>query len=95
MLLKITEFDSHEIENIVGKEENAVYQHFLLFQQFFQKMSPQGCKTLSLCCKELIHCQEQPLLWLIVIFCSVVMSEAPPFVCLANQKLCYLQIYNM
>ena len=25
------------IENIVGKEENAVYQHFLLFPQCFQK----------------------------------------------------------
>ena len=27
----------HRIENIVGKEENAGYQHFLLFQQCFQK----------------------------------------------------------
>ena len=26
----------HRIENIVGKEENASYQHFLLFQQCFQ-----------------------------------------------------------
>ena len=25
------------IENIVGKEENAGYQHFLLFPQCFQK----------------------------------------------------------
>ena len=27
----------HSIENIVGKEENAGYQHFLLFPQCFQK----------------------------------------------------------
>ena len=27
----------HKIENIVGKEENAGYQHFLLFPQCFQK----------------------------------------------------------
>ena len=27
----------HRIENIVGKEENADYQHFLLFAQCFQK----------------------------------------------------------
>ena len=26
-----------KIENIVGKGENAVYQHFLLFPQCFQK----------------------------------------------------------
>ena len=27
----------HRMENIVGKEENAGYQHFLLFPQCFQK----------------------------------------------------------
>ena len=27
----------HRIKNIVGKEENAGYQHFLLFPQRFQK----------------------------------------------------------
>ena len=27
----------HRIANIVGKEENAGYQHFLLFPQCFQK----------------------------------------------------------
>ena len=27
------------VENIVGKAENASYQHFLLFQQCFQKSS--------------------------------------------------------
>ena len=30
------------IENIVGKGENAGYQHFLLFQQCFQKASSLG-----------------------------------------------------
>ena len=30
----------HRIENIVGKEENAGYQHFLLFPQCFQKAFP-------------------------------------------------------
>ena len=32
-------FDLGGIENIVGKEENAGYQHFLLFPQGFQKAS--------------------------------------------------------
>ena len=27
------------VENIVGKGENVAYQHFLLFQQCFQKLS--------------------------------------------------------
>ena len=27
----------HRMENIAGKEENAAYQHFLLFPQCFQK----------------------------------------------------------
>ena len=30
------------VENIVGKGENADYQHFLLFLQCFQKASFQG-----------------------------------------------------
>ena len=33
---------SYWVENIVGKGENAGYQHFLLFQQCFQKASPLG-----------------------------------------------------
>ena len=31
---------SYWVENIVGKGENAGYQHFLLFPQCFQKVSP-------------------------------------------------------
>ena len=30
------------VENIVGKGENADYQHFLLFPQCFQKLSLSG-----------------------------------------------------
>ena len=30
-------FVFHRIENIVKKEENAGYQHFLLFQQYSEK----------------------------------------------------------
>ena len=30
------------VENIVEKGENAGYQHFLLFQQCFQKLSTLG-----------------------------------------------------
>ena len=33
---------SYLVENIVGKGENAGYQHFLLFPQYFQKVSPLG-----------------------------------------------------
>ena len=38
---------SHRIENIKGKEENAGYQHFLLFPQCFQKaFSPSASKVI-------------------------------------------------
>ena len=36
------EFVLGRIENIVGKVENAGYQHFLLFSQCFQKASYMG-----------------------------------------------------
>ena len=35
-------FDLGQVENIVGRGENAGYQHFLLFPQCFQKASFQG-----------------------------------------------------
>ena len=35
-------FDLGRVENIVGKGENAGYQHFLLFPQCFQKASFPG-----------------------------------------------------
>ena len=34
-----SKYGSGRIENIVGKGENAGYQHFLLFPQCFQKAS--------------------------------------------------------
>ena len=35
-------FVLERVENIVGKEENAGYQHFLLFKQCFQRLSSSG-----------------------------------------------------
>ena len=35
-------FVSEYVENIVGKGENAGYQHFLLFPQYFQRDLVQG-----------------------------------------------------
>ena len=39
---KIMFFVNDTVENIVGKGENAGYQHFLLFPQCFQKVSFSG-----------------------------------------------------
>ena len=44
---------SDRVENIVGKGENAGYQHFPLFLQCFQKDISWGCKKLELCGIEL------------------------------------------
>ena len=41
------------VGNIVGKEENAGYYHFLLFPQCFRRLLSQGRKKLGLCGKEL------------------------------------------
>ena len=41
------------VENIVGKGENAGYQHFLLFPQCFPKPSSSGSLKSGLCCKGL------------------------------------------
>ena len=38
MMSRVTDW----VENIVGKEENAGYQHFLLFPQCFQEASLPG-----------------------------------------------------
>ena len=43
----------HGIENIVEKEENAGYQHFLLFPQFFKSLFPPVCQKSLLCDKGL------------------------------------------
>ena len=42
------------IENIVGKGENAGYQHFLLFSLCFQTASSSGSWNTGFFCKELI-----------------------------------------
>ena len=47
------------VENIVGKGENAVYQHFLLFPQCFQKASSLRSIKSGLCGKELMHLQKK------------------------------------
>ena len=41
------------IENIVGKGENAGFQHFLLFPRCFQKVSLSRSLKLGLCGKDL------------------------------------------
>ena len=40
------------VESIVGKGENAGYQHFLLFPQCFKKSCLSGSLNLGLCGKE-------------------------------------------
>ena len=35
-------FACHRIENILGKGENPGYQHFLLFPEWSQDISPSG-----------------------------------------------------
>ena len=37
-----SKFVMRRVENIVGNGENAGYQHFLLFPQYFQKASTAG-----------------------------------------------------
>ena len=37
-MARVMRFIVDRVENIVGKEENAGYQHFLLFPQCFQKL---------------------------------------------------------
>ena len=43
----ISVFD--KIENIMGKGENAGYQHFILFPRCFQRLLSQTCQKVSLC----------------------------------------------
>ena len=40
--IQMTKFVLDDIENIVGKEKNAGYQHFLLFPKCFQKAITSG-----------------------------------------------------
>ena len=41
-LAKMITSDVDRVENIVGKGENAGYQHFLLFPPFFKMVLPFG-----------------------------------------------------
>ena len=41
-VIHMAKFVMDKIENIVGKEENAGYQHFLLFPPCFQKAFSSG-----------------------------------------------------
>ena len=43
----------HRIENIVGKEENAIYQHFLFFPQYFQRAFSSSASKVFILCKGL------------------------------------------
>ena len=42
------------VKNIVGKGENACYQHFLLYPQYFQKLSFLEVLKAGLCGKGLM-----------------------------------------
>ena len=44
---QIVEVVDDKVESIVGKGEDAAYQHFLLFLQCFQKLFLTGSLTLS------------------------------------------------
>ena len=55
----ISDFD--EVENIVGKGENAGYQHFLLFPNCFQKPSFPGRWKSGLSGKESIYEKNRPM----------------------------------
>ena len=47
-VLRMAKFVLDKKENIVGKEENAGYQHFLLFLQCFQKVLFSGSRLSGL-----------------------------------------------
>ena len=49
---EIIEFVFERVENIVGKGENAGYQHFLLFLPCFQRTSYPGSLKPGLCAED-------------------------------------------
>ena len=56
----VVQFFLDKIENIVGKGENAGYQHFLLSPQCIQRTLSQVCSKSVLCGKQLSrHCSIQ------------------------------------
>ena len=52
-LIQKLKFLYGRLENILGKGENAGYQHFVFFPQCFQKLSIQGSLSSGSCCKNL------------------------------------------
>ena len=60
---QMTDLVSKRLENIVGKGENADYQHFLLFPQYFQKAYSTGRYISSVCVKELRRRKSLALTW--------------------------------
>ena len=61
-------FVLERIKNIVGKGENAGFQHFLLFPHCFQKASCTGSLKVRIVCKELTLFQTY--LFAVQIFCK-------------------------
>ena len=61
--IKVTEkmkFVWEMVETIVGRGENAGYQHFLLFPQYFQKTSFSRLLKVGLCGNEIQEGQDGP-----------------------------------
>ena len=67
------------VENIIGKGENAGYQHFLLSPQCFQKLFPQSRLKSGLCGKDLNKLN---------------LSQMINFRCFQNYRVCRAQ-YRM
>ena len=53
-MTEVLKIEVGRVENTVGKEENTGYQHFLLFQQCFQKGSVSASLKVGMCRQELI-----------------------------------------
>ena len=53
--IHMAKFVLDKIENIVAKEENAGYQHFLLFPQCFQKAFSSGSLKVGIMCSQCAH----------------------------------------
>ena len=47
-------FVCDRVDYIMGKEENAGYQHFLLFPQCYKKNFPHGQTNLGMCSLEFV-----------------------------------------
>ena len=59
-LVKMMIFVLERVENTVGKGENAVYQHFLLFPHCFQKAVSSGLLKV-----EIVRIRVKELQWLL------------------------------